>query len=113
MGRWSLAIIGKFHCVGLGEKLRKGIQIHGVFADMEHTMTQSTHGADNVEWTICVFMCGGKEKQAEALAASKRNQVASLCLLRGRKKAGHFDRNKEGGRASDANGLDCVRFGAV
>ena len=45
----GMTIIGKINCVRLGEKLRKGIEINFVLADMEKPMTQSTHGANSVE----------------------------------------------------------------
>ena len=66
-----------------------------------------------MEWALGVLMCRRKEEQAETFAASKCHQVASLCLLRGCKKVGHFDRGKKGGRASNSDDFNGVGNGAV
>ena len=90
----GLAIIAEVHTVRLSEKISKVVEVHRVLANVEHTMSQGTQGADGVEGAICVFVSRRKQEQAQALAASKRNQIASLRLLGGWKKASHFDRNK-------------------
>ena len=53
------------------------------------------------------FVSKGEKNNAQALAASKSNQVASFSFLGVRHEAGHFDREEEGGCASNANDLNC------
>ena len=55
----------------------------------------------------------GKENNTQSLAASKSNQVARFSFLGVSQEAAHFDREKKGGCASNANGLNCVGEGAV
>ena len=55
----------------------------------------------------------GKEKEAQALAASKRNKVAGLSFLGVGEETRHLDSDKERGRTSNSNSLDSVRDGAV
>ena len=54
-----------------------------------------------------------KEKEAQALAASKRYQVAGFRFLRVGEEARHLDSDKERGRSSNSNSLDSVGDGAV
>ena len=55
----------------------------------------------------------GKEKEAQALAAGKRNQVSGFGFLGVSEEARHLDGDKEGGRTSNSNSLDSVGDGAV
>ena len=60
-----------------------------------------------------VHMRCGKEKEAQALAAGKRNQVSGFDFLGVGEEAGHLEGDKEGGRTSNSNSLDSVGDGAV
>ena len=55
----------------------------------------------------------GKEKEAQALAAGKRNQVSGFGFLGVGEETRHLDSDKEGGRTSNSNSLDSVGDGAV
>ena len=107
------AIMSKLDSVWLSEKGREGVQVNPVLANVKHTVAESTHGTDRMERASRMQMRGRKEKEAQALAASKRNQIAGFRLLGVGEKARHLDGNKEGGRSPNTDSLDSVGDGTV
>ena len=72
------AIMSELHSVRLGEKSREGVQVNPVLTNVEHAVAKGTHGTDRMERASRMQMRGREEKEAEALAASKRNQIAGF-----------------------------------
>ena len=107
------AIMSKLYSVWLSEKGREGVQVNPVLANVKHTVAESTHSTDRVERASRMQMRGRKEKEAQALAASKRNPIAGFRLLGVGEKARHLDGNKERGRSSNTDSLDSVGDGTV
>ena len=75
------AIMSKLDSVRLSEKGREGVQVNPVLANVKHTMAESTKGADRMERASRMQMRRRKEKEAQALAAGKRYQIAGFRLL--------------------------------
>ena len=63
--------------IRLGDEGGECGDIKRFVSDMEHAMAVSTKCTKSVEKGKTVFLCTGKEEDAEAFAAGKSNNIAS------------------------------------
>ena len=66
------------------------------------------HGAEEVKGGARIPIGSRQQHNRKAFAAGQSHQISGLSFLGRSQKIGDLDGEKEGGRATDANGFDCV-----